>query len=94
MTFLMLQEGGLNINHVDKTWQSPLTYASESGSADLVELLLTKGANMEVIDKHRLRPIDKAISCGHLDIVQCFLSRGAKLSPTTWALAQNQPEIM
>lgn len=79
---------------MDKTWQSPLTYASESGNAELVELLLTKGANMEFIDKHRMRPIEKAISCGKLDIVKCFISRGAKLGPTTWALAQNQPEIL
>jgi len=82
------------VNHVDKTWQSPLTYASEAGNVDIVELLLNKGANMEFIDKHRMRPIDKAVSCGNLETVKCFISRNAKLSPTTWALAQNQPEIL
>lgn len=65
---------GLVFDHVPNTWATPLAYALSGGSAETVQLLLTRGA--EVASKSA-RLLGIAVGRNRLDLVEMLLAHGA-----------------
>ena len=58
-----------DINTKDDEKASPITYASEQGYYEIVEMLLAKGASVFDRADMQRQPLHKACSGGHLEIV-------------------------
>ena len=71
---------GADISKIDVFWQTTLlSYASENGQMNVVELLLSKGAEIDVEDKNHCTPLMLAAENGHNDISMHLIHHGADI---------------
>jgi ankyrin repeat protein len=68
-----------DINVKDAESASPITYASEQGYYEIVEMLLAKGASVFDRADMQRQPLHKACSGGHLEIVKLLIKHGADI---------------
>lgn len=68
-----------DINTKDDEKASPITYASEQGYYEIVEMLLAKGASVFDRADMQRQPLHKACSGGHLEIVKLLIKHGADI---------------
>ena len=73
----MLIKHGANCNVKDHKGLTPLHYAVNKLSIDLVQLLLNHGANGNVKDHNGLTPLHYAVKVSRTDLVKLLLSHGA-----------------
>jgi len=58
---------------------TPLMYACQRGSTDVVRDLLERGANPNKTDKNNLTALHRACNRGYLDIVKLLIEKGAQI---------------
>ncbi|KAJ5187762.1 Ankyrin repeat-containing domain protein [Penicillium cf. viridicatum] len=58
---------------------APIAAASAGGSADIVELLLSKGVKIDSVDEEDNTPLTLALAMGHTEIARLLLKNGANL---------------
>lgn len=88
-----------DVNAVDGMGYTPLVYAAQAGSDDVVRCLLQNGADPNIVVTHRRLSVDvTAISFaalkGYIEVIQTLIDHGAEpnlsLRPMCIALAENQ----
>ncbi|XP_019854452.1 PREDICTED: ankyrin repeat domain-containing protein 17-like isoform X2 [Amphimedon queenslandica] len=79
---LLLEQEGVDINHINSQKRTPLAMACIRGHTKIVELLLKKGANANVTDENELTPLGNASIPGHTEIVKLLLEHGANVNVT------------
>ena len=72
----------IRVNQKTKEGVSALSYASQQGHAEVVELLLNKGADPEIADRNEVAPLHIACLLGHTDVVRALLNAGADMENT------------
>ncbi|KAI1382956.1 ankyrin repeat-containing domain protein [Hypoxylon trugodes] len=65
----------------DDYGQTPISWASEYGYANVVQLLLQKGARVDIMDKWSQGPLHWAVWQGHFDIVKLLLDKNMGKTP-------------
>lgn len=75
----LLEEFGVDVDHVDSTGQTALHSACTIGRLGGARLLLDHGANPDAVLDELDTPLSVAISSGHLDVCFLLIERGAKL---------------
>jgi hypothetical protein len=92
---------GTDPNILSGADDTPLTWASEAGSAECVQLLLEAGADPNLAEYDGWSPLHWAATNGHLKVVELLLDYGADmtarddndLSPSDWALRKGYSSI-
>ena len=79
----MLLRAGVNVNAADDHGVTPLSRASENGSAAMVEKLLEAGADANALRPSGLTPLMIASRTGNVAVVEAILARGADVNATT-----------
>ena len=74
-----IQDKSYDIYTKDDEKSSPITYASEQGYYEIVEMLLAKGASVFDRADMQRQPLHKACSGGHLEIVKLLIKHGADI---------------
>ncbi len=72
--FKMLLDKGAKVD-VYYSGRTPLYYAVEKNSAEMVELLLKHGADVERAEKSGLKPIEKALLKGNVKIIKMIAKK-------------------
>lgn len=70
-------EEGVPIDLVDHVGQTPLFYACQQGSTNIVDLLLSKKASHQICDQNGFFPLHIASKNGHTVVVLTLLLNGA-----------------
>ncbi|XP_016307660.1 myotrophin [Sinocyclocheilus anshuiensis] len=66
-----------DVNRTLEGGRKPLHYAADSGQAEMLEFLLSKGADVNAPDKHGITPLLSATYEGHVSCVKILLEKGA-----------------
>lgn len=74
-----LINNGIDVNHQDNMWQTPLHYCAQLCNITIAELLLQRGAKVNVIDAYGNTPLWYAVFYARDDyqMVKLFLKYGA-----------------
>jgi ankyrin repeat protein len=72
----LLLHAGADVNQVTKPTH-PLTQATDTGSKEIVQLLVAAGSDVNQRDAKGLSPLDYAAKNGWTDVVQLLLDKGA-----------------
>lgn len=76
----LLLEKGADINAKDPFLGSPLNWAVENESLDMVKLLLEKKADVHATTKTGLTPLHLAAQSGREELVSLLLNKGADIA--------------
>jgi ankyrin repeat protein len=68
------------INAKDARNSTPLHFAADNGSIEVIELLLENGADLKAIDVDGDTPLHWAAFAGHQDVVELFIAAGAEIN--------------
>lgn len=102
---VLIQSGNADVNLLDETGLTPLSYACSKGFQDLVELLLDAGANPNLVGADSFEqstPLLLAAKQGQTVIVRALLEAGASMSlldvdqraPLHWAAAEGHDDTV
>lgn len=101
LSLFLLQSTEIDINQKDKNGYTPLHFAVQSNTYDVVKVLLDKGANVDIQDKFGNTPLFKsATENTDLKITQVLIHSGADIhvmntfgySPMHF-IQKNMPEL-
>jgi ankyrin repeat protein len=75
----LLIRKGANINHMDHTKMTPLTWCAHHGHAAAAQLLLDAGADLNATDQYHMTALYWAIYQGNLQLASMLVSAGADI---------------
>ena len=87
----MLLGKGARVDATRRDGETPLYVASESGHADVVQLLLGNGARVDAAMENGATPLFTASENGHEDVVRLLLDAGATWSHLCTRNEDNPP---
>lgn len=67
------------INKIDESNLGLIHWATDTGSVDIIQVLLSFGADINLQDADGQTALHYASSCGHLDCIRLLLSHGASV---------------
>ena len=73
----LLISNGANVNFVDESGNSPLSYASENGHINVTKTLLENKADVNLANIHGITPLMEACENGHVDVAKVLIENGA-----------------
>jgi ankyrin repeat protein len=76
----LLIQYGAEIEAREAEDNTPLHYASSTGSADVVQEIINNGADINAKDDAAQTPLHQACQNGHLNVVQALIRNGALLN--------------
>lgn len=70
------------VTKVNQSYQgeTPLTFATQKGNKDIINILLLHGANANFKNKKGELPLTEATIQGNLDLIELFIARGADIN--------------
>ena len=74
---LILQAGGIDINHADKWGMTALHYTCRRGHLSIARQLVRAGADVTVREAYGFTPLHEAAENGHLGITKLLVKNGA-----------------
>lgn len=74
---LILQTGGIDINHADKWGMTALHYTCRRGHLSIARQLVRAGADVTVQEAYGFTPLHEAAENGHLGITKLLVKHGA-----------------
>ncbi|XP_072915625.1 cortactin-binding protein 2 isoform X2 [Hemitrygon akajei] len=77
---MLLNEDGIDINHLDEEGSSALYSAAKSGYTDFVTLLLNSGAQVDAVGKNLYTPLCAAAAEGHVGCTEVLIANGANVN--------------
>uniref|UniRef100_F6YPY1 KAP NTPase domain-containing protein n=1 Tax=Ciona intestinalis TaxID=7719 RepID=F6YPY1_CIOIN len=77
---ILLSNSRLNVNQADREGQTTLSYATKSGTDEIVNELLEHGAYLNITDNHGDTPLIKAVKHTRLNTVRVLLARFADVN--------------
>ncbi|XP_072123681.1 cortactin-binding protein 2 isoform X4 [Mobula birostris] len=77
---MLLNEDGIDINHLDEEGSSALYSAAKSGYTDFVTLLLNSGAQVDAVGKNLYTPLCAAAAGGHVGCTEVLIAKGANVN--------------
>lgn len=72
-------DSGNDLNSLDENGMTPLHFASDRGSVDIINLLLDNGAKLDSVNDEGQTSLMYAIICEHIEIVKLLLEKNANL---------------
>ena len=102
LTFLYAS-GKLDVESIDRSNRTSLSWAAARGHEAVVRLLLEKGAKLEAKDSNGRTPLSWAAELGHEAVVKLLLEKGPKLeakddkygrTPLSWAAANKHEAVV
>lgn len=80
LSLFLIQSTEIDINQKDKNGYTPLHFAVQSNTYDVVKVLLDKGANADIQDKFGNTPLFKSVTENtDLKITQALIHSGADI---------------
>ena len=77
-----LKKGGINIDKRDEKGLTPLHYACQKGSRDIVRLLIENGADVTMETNTSVTPLHLAVMSGNKEIIKMLADAGADVNAT------------
>ncbi|XP_062913904.1 cortactin-binding protein 2 isoform X4 [Mobula hypostoma] len=77
---MLLNEDGIDINHLDEEGSSALYSAAKSGYTDFVTLLLNSGAQVDAVGRNLYTPLCAAAAGGHVGCTEVLIAKGANVN--------------
>jgi len=79
-----LLKTGQYLNAKDDEMKTPLHWAVEKNSKEMVELLISKGADINANAKGSWTPLHIAVKNNLREIIELLISKGADLNAQNW----------
>eukprot|EP00501_MAST-03F_sp_TOSAG23-6_P002047 GSMAST32.ASY1.ANO1.2136.1 assembled CDS len=76
----LLERRGADVHIPDNNVLIPLTFASQKGHTEVVELLLANGADVNLAQMDGITPLWIASEVGHVGVVRLLLGKGANVN--------------
>ena len=78
----LLAKGDVNVNKRDPMGFTPLHYACQKGTRDIVSMLIDKGADACACSNDSVTPLHMCSRSGNKDVIRMLIEAGADLNAT------------
>jgi ankyrin repeat protein len=75
----LIDECGVNVNHVSHNGNTPLHTAIENGELEIIQMLVKRNARVDVVNRDDMTPLDIAAQAEYFDIGLFLISQGAQI---------------